>query len=140
MGGVAHGWLLFGLGKIVEAIEEFREPLTRSAATPVGKDLFTEKEDNKPLDEERFEWFRRVVGKLQWTTSGGKARPDIHTHVAYLHTRVSKSTAHDWRKLRQLLHFMQQTIDDVKIMGADDLQVLQTYVDASYHGTPSNLI
>ena len=78
-----------------EAIEEFGEPLTRSAGTPAGKDLCTEDEDDKPLDEERFERFRRVVGKVQWATSGGKARPYIHTPVAYLRTRVSKFTVHD---------------------------------------------
>ena len=54
-----------------------------------------------------------------------------HT-VAYLCTRVSKSTTNDWVKLRRLLDFLQKTIDDVRIIGADNLEDMYTWIDAAY--------
>ena len=52
--------------------------------------------------------------------------------VAYLCTRLSKSTTDDWIKLRRLLGFLQKTIDDVRIIGADNLEDMYTWIDAAY--------
>ena len=62
---------------------------------------------------------------------------DIDLAVSYLCTRVSCSTDDDWEKLRRLLHYLHGTIDMPRIIGAgEDMDILQTYVDASYtiHG------
>jgi hypothetical protein len=45
---------------------------------------------------------------------------------------VSKSNEDDWLKLKRLLQFLNQTIDDVRIVAADDLSKLLTWVDAGY--------
>lgn len=45
---------------------------------------------------------------------------------------MSKSTTDDWVKLRRLLGFLQKTIDDVRIIGADNLEDMYTWIDAAY--------
>jgi hypothetical protein len=61
-----------------------------------------------------------------------RSRPDIETTNSFLCTRVSKSDEDDWLKLKRLLQFLNQTIDDVRIIAADNLCKLFTWVDASY--------
>ena len=45
---------------------------------------------------------------------------------------MSKSTTDDWVKLRRLLGFLQKTIDNVRIIGADNLEDMYTWIDAAY--------
>ena len=45
---------------------------------------------------------------------------------------MTKSTNEDKAKLRQVLQYLKQTIDDKIIMGADSLSQLCTRVDAAY--------
>ena len=61
-----------------------------------------------------------------------RARPDIETAVAFLCTRVSKSTHADWLKLKRVLGFLKKNIDDVRIIGASSLLELYTWIDAAY--------
>ena len=52
--------------------------------------------------------------------------------IDFLCTRVSKSTEEDWVKLRRLLHYLYGTLDMNRIIGAKGLDLMETYVDASY--------
>ena len=52
--------------------------------------------------------------------------------VAYLTTRGSKSDKHDWNKLRRVIVFLKQTIDDPRYISARDLKSLFTWIDASH--------
>ena len=61
-----------------------------------------------------------------------RARLDVKLGVAFLCTRVSKSTEQDWAKLRRVLQYVKGTIDMPRILGADDMTRLLTWVDASY--------
>ena len=56
---------------ILEAIELFNQPLTRSAATPTMKALFSVDDQLKPLSEEKKERFVSVVMKLLWVAKCG---------------------------------------------------------------------
>ena len=115
---------------IEEAAEVFGEDLSRKVSTPANRELFDEDEKSVPLDEERAVRFRSVVMKLQWVAERG--RPDVRLPIAYLTTRMSKITTQDWRKLRRVLLFLLDTIDDDRVMGIEDLRVLYTWIDASY--------
>ena len=81
-------------------------------------------------NEEKSDIFHSVVAKLLYITK--RARPDIETAVYYLCTCVSKSTEDDWGKLRRVLGFLQYTINDIRIIGTDDLHILFTWIDAAY--------
>ena len=115
---------------IEEAAEVFGEDLSKKVSTPANRDLFEEDEKTVPLDEDRAVRFRSVVMKLQWVAERG--RPDVRLPIAYLTTRMSKSTTQDWRKLRRVLLFLLQTIDDDRVIGIEDIEVLHTWIDASY--------
>ena len=68
--------------------------------------------------------------KLLWV--GKRGRPDTELTTAFLCTRSSKCTEQDWAKLRRLLHFLQSTIDEERVLGANSLTHLYTWVDAAY--------
>ena len=67
-----------------------------------------------------------------------RGRPDVETTISYLMTRVSKSNEKDWEKLKRCLGFIKGTRDDLRVIGADNLEDLCIWVDAS-HATHENM-
>eukprot|EP00957_Ditylum_brightwellii_P150511 11461030-Ditylum_brightwellii.AAC.1 len=61
-----------------------------------------------------------------------RARPDIKTSVSFLMRRVSKSDDDDWNKLKQVLCFLNDTIEDTRKIGASSLTEIFTWIDAAY--------
>ena len=59
-------------------------------------------------------------------------RVDISLTIAFLYTRVRKSTKEDWEKLRRMLEYLNGTMDLHRILGSDGMNSLITYVDAAY--------
>ena len=57
---------------------------------------------------------------------------DIELGLLYLYTRVLCSTNRDWEKLRRLLVYLKDTIDMLRITGANGLNIFQTWLDVSY--------
>jgi KUP system potassium uptake protein len=49
---------------------------------------------------------------------------------------VSCSTEQDWAKLKRVLEYLRGTLDEYLVLGADDISIMKTWVDASYavHG------
>ena len=125
------GNLSIGMKEYVqEAITEFGNDVSRPAATPARKNIFDVAEDAVLLSTRQSEIYHRVVAKLLYVLHRG--RPDIQLAVAFMCTRVSCSTMQDWLKLKRLLQYLNRTIDDVLILGADSLTKLMTWVDAAY--------
>jgi hypothetical protein len=115
---------------IKEAIEAFGEDVSTKVSSPATKKLFEVNPDTPVLETERADIFHSVVAKLLWVEK--RSRPDIETTISFLCTRVSKNDKDDWLKLKRLLQFLNQTIDDVRIIAAIDLCKLFTWMDASY--------
>jgi hypothetical protein len=113
-----------------EAITDFGEDIVKSAATPAKRDLFDIDENSPTLPPSKREIFHSVTAKLQYVSKRG--RLDIQLTTAFLSTRVSVSTVQDWEKLRRLLMHLRGTLDEFLILGADDLTIMNTWVDASY--------
>ena len=57
--------------------------------------------------------------------------------ISFLTTRVSEPTEQDWEKLVRLMTFLNQTKDDVRVIGCDSLDAVYTYVDAAYAVHPT---
>ena len=74
--------------------------------------------------------FHHIVAKLLYVSK--RARLDISLAIAFLCTRVTRSTIEDWGKLRRLLQYIKGTINMPRIIGELSLTSLMTYVDASY--------
>ena len=85
-------------------------------------------EDLFLLEAGKAEIFYHVVAKL--LNVAKRARVDLRLAIAFLCTRVSKSTQEDREKLRRLLKYIHKTIDLPRIIGVKDFSVLQTWVDA----------
>jgi hypothetical protein len=113
-----------------EAIAESELGIKRQAATPATRELFEVDEKAARLPERRSDVFHRIVTKLLYVAI--RARMDMLLAVGFLCTRVSKSTVEDEGKLRRLLEYINGSIDKEYILGADDLERIRTWVDASY--------
>ena len=115
---------------IREAIADFGEDVSAPASTPGGKNLFTVDEESPPLSRVGAELFHSIVAKLLYISS--RARSDISPTIAFLCTRVARSTEQDWAKLRRLLRYLGSTIELTATLGADGLTKMYTWVDAAY--------
>lgn len=115
---------------IKESFEAFGEDVSRGATSPASKTLFEVDKQSEPLSIRPKEVFHSIVQKLLYVSHRG--RPDIQLTISFLCTRVSRSTVQDWVKLKRLLQYLHNTIELNRVLGADDLSVLRTWVDASY--------
>ena len=102
--------------------------------SPAQKHLRECNEKCPKLEGSKSDIFHSIVAKLLWIMK--RARPDLEVAVSYLCTRVSKSDEDDWKKLRRVLAFIQCTINDVRIIGAQSLTDIYTWIDAAYAVNP----
>ena len=61
-----------------------------------------------------------------------RTRPDIHTAIAILCTRVKAPNQDDWRKLTDLMRYLNGTRNDKLILSADNLHIIKWWVDAAF--------
>jgi hypothetical protein len=115
---------------IKEAIVDFGEELKGSATSPARRDLFEINEESKELGSGKRETFHSVVAELLYVAKRG--RLDVELPIAFLCTRVTCSTEQDWSKLKRALEYLQGTIDEFRVIGADNMSYMRTWVDASY--------
>jgi hypothetical protein len=120
--------------QLQEAIDMFGEDVDKTVVTPALKNLFDVNENATQLDDDKSDKFHSVVAKLLFIMK--RARPDLETAVSFLMTRVSKSDEDDWRKLKRCLGFIKGTMNDKRVIGADNINELFVWVDASHaiHG------
>ena len=102
---------------------------TDTAPNPAAEDLFAEGTGPK-LDKEQANEFHTFVAKGLFACK--RARPDIHTAITALCTRVKTPNRDDWKKLHRLLKYINGTRQDKLILSADDLHVIKWYVDAAF--------
>jgi hypothetical protein len=57
---------------------------------------------------------------------------DIQLAITFLCTRVARSTKENWAKLQRVLEYLHGTIDEFLTIGADDMSIMNTWIDASY--------
>jgi Reverse transcriptase (RNA-dependent DNA polymerase) len=112
-----------------EAIAEADTKITKIAATPSKRDLFESDAKSPPLSKKESENFHSIVAKLLYVSF--RVRADILLPISFLCTRVSKPTRQDQLKLHRVLEYLNGTLDLELKLGADDLETLHTWVDAS---------
>ena len=115
---------------IKDAIDGFKDDITKSVVTPATRDLLEVDEDSPKLSIKDSENYHSTTAKLLYISM--RARMDILLAVAFLCTRVSCCDKDDWRKLKRVLQYLYGTMDDSLIIGADSMQKMCTWVDASY--------
>ena len=118
------------MDQLNEAIALFGEDVDDKVTSPATKNIFSVNEECEQLNEAKSEIFHSVVAKLLFIMK--RARPDLEPAISFLMKRVSKSDTDDWKKLKRCLGFIKRTIKDKRILGADGLDTLYTWVDASH--------
>ena len=101
---------------------------SKAAPTPAGEDLFAQDEKSPLLSEKKKMDFHTLVAKGLFVCR--RARPDIHTMIAALCTRVQAPTDKDWEKLERLLKYLNGTRNERLVLKADSLNVQKWYMDA----------
>ena len=115
---------------IKEAMADFGEDITRNATTPAKRNLFDTDDTDEQLSRDDSEVFHSIVAKLLYVSK--RSRLDIQLATAFLCTRVSYSTEKDWAKLKRVLEYLRGTLDEFLTLGANDIGMMKTWVDASY--------
>jgi hypothetical protein len=113
-----------------EALAECNMDITREATTPALKDLFDVDDKAPGLNKAEGEVFHSVCAKLLYVSL--RARVDILLPIAFLCTRVAKSTQQDRTKLKRVLEYIKGSLDDEYILGADDMGKMRSWVDAAF--------
>jgi len=108
---------------------------SKMAPTPAAEDLFSVDEDSPLLPTSKREEFHTIVAKGLFICR--RARPDIHTVIAAMCTRVQVPTKQNWEKLERLLRYLNGTRQDNLILKAKNLNVLKWYVDAAFAVHPN---
>ena len=119
--------------QLQETIDLFKSDygqLVNRYTSPAGHHLFEVDENASLLDEKRKELFHTITAKLLYIMK--RARPDIELTISFLCTRVRNPSEDDWKKLQRVLGWCEATIEDVRIIGANSLEQLFTWIDASY--------
>jgi Reverse transcriptase (RNA-dependent DNA polymerase) len=106
--------------------------VTGGAKTPATDGLFEVRADAPPCSEARREKFHSLMAKMLYLAK--KSRPEVKA-VAFLATRVSRCTEHDWEKLVRLLRYVNVTKERGVILKAwerrDNCESVLN-IDASY--------
>ena len=87
------------------------------------------------MDDVKADLFHSLTSKLIYITK--KTIPDIEPDVPFFTPRVAKRNVGDWKKLRRFISYLNQTVEDVRIIGGFNLTDLLTWFDASYDVHPN---
>jgi hypothetical protein len=107
-----------------EAITKFGENVNKTATLPSKRDLYESSGTSKMLRKTRSKIFHSIIAKLLYVSHWSPL--DIQLPIAFLCTKVSCSAEEDWKKLRQILEYLHGTLDNVQVIGADDLAKVKT--------------
>ena len=66
------------------------------------------------------------------------SRPDIEPTVGFLSSRVKLPDKDDWHKLKRQICWLKGTVEDVRIIGADNLHKMIVMIDSA-HAVHANM-
>ena len=118
---------------IKEMIKDFQkyDPSTdKKTNTPAQEFLFKVDDKSRLIDYPRVKVFHTFVAKSLFATK--RYRPNIHTAVDFLTTRVRGPNKDDWKKQLILLQYLRNTTDMPLTLHADGINIVKWWVDVSY--------
>ena len=72
--------------------------------TPAAEHLFTVRDDAPKISEEKAKVFHNFAARGLFATK--RSRPDIHTAISFLTTRVTAPDEDDWKKLVRMMRYL----------------------------------
>ena len=127
------GTVSIGMEEYVdEVLDTFgtESAITSATTTPARGNLFTVDEKSERLKKHRSEIFHHCVAKLLYVSK--KCRLDILLAISFLCSRVTNSTEEDWLKLKRVLRYLYGTKGRRLTLGADNLSIVDIFIDVSY--------
>jgi hypothetical protein len=115
---------------VAKILDEMPLDMSNTATSPAADHLFQIIDGIELLDEAQSDFFHATVAKLLFLCKRG--RPDIQTAIAFLCTRVQQPSKHDYNKLARVIKYLRLTKDLVLRLGAENLNIVKWWVDASY--------
>ena len=112
---------------IVECPDDLKKA---TSIFPANDNLFKLNEDSPRLDNKRSELFHRITARLLFAAK--RARPDIQVCVAFLCTHVKDPHEDNYKKLRRVIKYVQETIHLPLVIGADGSGNLVWNIDAAF--------
>jgi hypothetical protein len=107
---------------------------SRHAKTPASEELFEIDEQSPLLDPCEKDYFHTFVAKMLYLAK--RVRPECLTTVAFLTTRVTKSTKQGLGKLRRLLRYLEYSQDQghkgIRLTPGKAGVSVRAYIDAAY--------
>ena len=108
--------------------------LRGTSTVPAAKHLFKTRHDAPKLNPSEQEMFHHLTMQLMYLSQPG--RPDIHTAVAFLSSRVSSPDQDDYSKLGKVIKCLENMIHLTLRLQMDKSNILQWWVDAAYANHP----
>ena len=117
---------------IQEMLEYFHryDPSKNVSRIPAADHLFKVRDDQPKLDEQKAQIFHTFTAKALFATK--RARPEIHTSVAFLTTRVICPDKDDWNKLLRMMRYIRGTKELPMILSTDSANIVKWWVDGYY--------
>ena len=114
---------------IQEMLEDFQlfNPNKTISHTPAADHIFKVRGDQPKLDEQKAQIFHTFTAKALFATK--RARPDIHTYVAFLATRVIFPDKDYCNKLLRMMRYLRGTKELPLILRADSTNIVKWWVD-----------
>ena len=106
-----------------------------TSTTPAAEHLFRVDPDATRLAEKEAKVFHNFVARALFLTK--RARPDIHTAVAFTTTRVREPNRDDWKKLVRMMRYLRGTPELPLICRADGTNIVKWWVNASHAVHPN---
>ncbi len=104
--------------------------MSGTATTPAGDHLFKTRDNATKLDEKTAELFHHFTAQLLFLCKRG--RPDIHTAVAFLCTRVKHPNQDDYKKLCRVIKYLHRTKFLWLTMEATHLDQNHWFIDGAF--------
>lgn len=101
-------------------LEDFPKNLTGKTKCPWSKILFKVNEASTKLPEDKMKFFHIFVMKGMFLCK--QNRQDVLPSIVYLATRVKEPNKSNWKKLVQLMHYLQAIRNNVATMSTDNTE------------------
>eukprot|EP00804_Cyclotella_cryptica_P027764 CCRYP_009202-RA/>CCRYP_009202-RA protein AED:0.72 eAED:0.12 QI:0/-1/0/1/-1/1/1/0/1137 len=125
------GKFIIGMENYIDdVLKELPDDMAGTATTPAAEHLFRTRDNATKLNEKEKELFHKVTAQLLYACKRG--RPDVHTAIAFLCTRVKHPDKDDYKKLTRVIKYLRRTKFLRLTMEAGHLDQNHWFIDSAF--------
>ena len=121
--------------QIEDKVSQFKDICGFNVTSTCVYHLCDVNDEAELMDDVKADFFHSLTDMLLYITN--RRIPDIKPAVDFLTTRVVKINVYDWKKLITCISYLNQTVDNVRIIGFLNLTEFFTWIDVSYAVHPN---